>query len=54
MHPFEPTPLDWRMLADAAALLALEGPTETMQAYADIAAGCLGNVEAYLTQPIGE
>ncbi len=42
------------MLADAAALLALEGLPETMQAHADIAAGCLRNVEAYLTQPIDE
>jgi hypothetical protein len=52
MHAFTPTPLEWRMLADAAAIMALEGPVETMQEFADLAVGCLRNLEAYFAQPI--
>jgi hypothetical protein len=52
MHPFTPTPLEWRMLADAAAILALEGPPDTMQAYLDLAESCRRNSE--YRQPVIE
>jgi hypothetical protein len=42
--PFEPTPLEWLMLGDAAEIMALTGDPSKGQAYFDVAVGCWRNV----------
>jgi hypothetical protein len=38
--PFEPTPLDWQMLGDAAEIMAYTGDPSCAQAYFDLAPKC--------------
>jgi hypothetical protein len=38
--PFEPTPLEWQMLGDAAQILAYTGDPSRAQAYFDLAPKC--------------
>jgi hypothetical protein len=38
--PFEPTPLEWQMLGDAAEIMACTGDPACAQAYFDLAPKC--------------
>jgi hypothetical protein len=38
--PFEPTPLDWQMLGDAAEIMAYTGDPSCAQTYFDLAPKC--------------
>jgi hypothetical protein len=42
--PFEPTPLEWLMMGDAAEIMAYTGDPSRAQLYFDIAVGCWRNV----------
>jgi hypothetical protein len=41
--PFEPTPLEWRMMADAAEILGMTGDPGPAQAFLDLSQRCREN-----------